>query len=155
MVKIINGKRYDTDTARLVGAWDNGTDSVEVVYVEETLYRKHTGEFFLLGYGGPDTRYAHLGEHGWECGEKIFPQTYESAKQWAKEHLSPEEYDEIFGEIKENNAVKTITLSMNAALIQKGKREAVKKGMNFSKYVESLVLAAEEESLDPALRQKV
>lgn len=52
MKKIINGKKYDTDTAKEVGYSNNGLLSTDIDYIEETLYQKKTGEFFLYGEGG-------------------------------------------------------------------------------------------------------
>ena len=58
MKKIINGKKYDTDTAQELASWDNGGGWRDFHHCEETLYRKKTGEFFLFGEGGPMTKYA-------------------------------------------------------------------------------------------------
>lgn len=56
MKKIINGKKYDTETAREVAckAWGYYGD---LNFVFETLYKKKTGEFFLYGEGGANTSY--------------------------------------------------------------------------------------------------
>ncbi len=51
MKKIINGKRYDTDTAEAVGYWDSKVGKSSFRWYEETLYQKRGGEFFLYGYG--------------------------------------------------------------------------------------------------------
>jgi len=55
MKKIINGKRYDTETAQLIGSasYSNRTD---FRFWSEELYRKKTGEFFLYGEGGPASK---------------------------------------------------------------------------------------------------
>lgn len=47
MKKIISGRIYDTDTATKLGAWWSSSDVRDFSRVEETLYRKRTGEFFL------------------------------------------------------------------------------------------------------------
>lgn len=46
MKKIINGKKYDTSTAKYLGEYDFGYQSSFNWYREE-LYEKKTGEFFL------------------------------------------------------------------------------------------------------------
>ena len=51
MRKIIANKSYDTNTASLVGAWDN-REYGNLDYVSESLYRKRTGEYFIHGAGG-------------------------------------------------------------------------------------------------------
>lgn len=51
MKQIINGKMYNTETATEIATRSNGCTGWE--YLEETLYRKKNGEFFLCGSGGP------------------------------------------------------------------------------------------------------
>lgn len=102
MKKIINGKKYDTDTAKEVGYSNNGLLSTDIDYIEETLYQKKTGEFFLYGEGGARTEYAdYRGEMSSCHGCKIVPLTVKEAKKWAEEYLTAEEYEEIFGEVEE------------------------------------------------------
>ena len=48
MKKIINGKKYDTDTAEQIGYDNNGLLCSDLSYIEETLYKKKTGEFFYV-----------------------------------------------------------------------------------------------------------
>lgn len=79
MKKIINRKKYDTETAKAVGSWDNGNPGIN--YVEETLYRKKTGEYFLHGEGGPNTRYCWMGGNNSSYGERIMPMTEGEAKK--------------------------------------------------------------------------
>ena len=96
MKKIIKGKLYDTDTARELGAWDNGADGINEC--AEALYQKRTGEYFLHGVGGARTQYAKaVGANSWAGGERIMPMTYEEARAWAEERLSAEQYGAIFG----------------------------------------------------------
>lgn len=102
MKKIINGKKYNTETAKRLGYWENEYSTSDFGHVEETLYRKRTGEFFLYGEGGAATSYARQDENGdWVYGEAITPMTEKEAKKWAERHLTPDEYIEIFGEVEE------------------------------------------------------
>ena len=48
MKKIINGKKYDTNTATKVADYWNGYGASDFNYVSEELYLKNTGEYFLL-----------------------------------------------------------------------------------------------------------
>ena len=74
MKKIINGKLYDTDTAKVVGFYENARSRGDFSHMEETLYKKRTGEFFLFGEGGPMTKYAKsCGQNSWSGGEEIIP----------------------------------------------------------------------------------
>lgn len=102
MKKIINGKKYDTDTAKEVGYWNNGLLCSDFCYIEETLYKKKTGEFFLCGRGGAITKYTERVSEGFSGpGKAIVPLTEDEAKKWAEDHLTVEEYEGIFGEVEE------------------------------------------------------
>lgn len=50
MKKIINGKKYDTESAQEICSRSSGHYG-DFHRVAETLYRKKTGEFFLYGEG--------------------------------------------------------------------------------------------------------
>ncbi len=102
MKKIINGKRYDTDTAKMVGeaSYSNCSD---FHYWSEELYRKKTGEYFLFGEGGPMSKYSQsVGENEWTGGHKIVPLTLKEAQRWAEKHLSGDEYEALFGKAEED-----------------------------------------------------
>lgn len=102
MKKIINGKKYDTNTAKEVGYWNNGLLLTDINYIEEILYQKKTGEFFLYGKGGARTEYAeHIGENNSRSGSNIILLAEDEAKKWAEERLAVDEYEEIFGEVEE------------------------------------------------------
>lgn len=138
MKKIINGKVYDTETAGELGYCENMYDSRDFSWFGETLYRKRTGEFFLHGAGGPQSKYAvSCGNNSWSGSEKIIPITYEAAQKWAEENLDADDYERIFGEVAEDDSRVTITISMSAASVERAKREAAKAGMSLSAYIES------------------
>lgn len=101
MKKIINGRKYDTNTAEEIGMYTNGRSSADFSYFCETLYRKRTGEFFLHGYGGASSRYAQSVGNSLTGGEKILPLAEGEAKSWAENHLTGDEYEAIFGEVEE------------------------------------------------------
>lgn len=139
MKKIIHGKVYDTGTAQLVGAWDNGIYG-EISSMSETLYRKRTGEFFLLGEGGSQTQYAtSLGDNRWASGSQIMPLTWDSARQWAEKHLDADQYAAIFGPVAEDDSRTVVTLSMSVGAVDKAKRAAAQSGVSLSAYIESLI----------------
>lgn len=102
MKSIINGKKYDTETAKEIGCDGNNLSRRDFKWWAEVLYQKRTGEFFLYGEGGPASRYAVSEDgHGWESGKKIIPLSEDKARKWAEEHLDVDEYEEIFGEVQE------------------------------------------------------
>lgn len=116
MKKIIEGKKYDTETAKKLGEWWNNQDVRNFGHVEETLYQKRTGEFFIYGVGGPASKYARSeGQNSWTGGEKIIPVSYPRAKAWAEEHLTVDEFESIFGEVTEGED-DTIVVKLPAAV---------------------------------------
>ena len=140
MKKIINGKVYDTDTARELGSWANMADRRNFSQFEETLYRKKTGEFFLCGEGGPMTKYAQaVGQNEWSGGSRIMPLDFSEARQWAEEHLDADEYESIFGEVSEDGSRVQVCYSLSAAAAETIKRRASELGITASAYIESLL----------------
>ena len=102
MKKIINGKKYNTETAESVAEWDNGLGYGDFGRCAETLYRKRTGEFFVHGRGGARTQYAErCGNNCWCGGEDITPMTEEEAREWCEGKTDADTYEAIFGEVAE------------------------------------------------------
>jgi hypothetical protein len=108
MKTIVNGKRYDTEKAILVGEADSlgrEADSVtDFRYWEATLYKTpRSGRFFLAGEGGPMTRFAQsAGQNSWTGGADIIPMDRYKALEWAEEYLSAEAIEKHFSDILED-----------------------------------------------------
>ena len=146
MKKIIKGKKYDTDTAKEIGCYSNCGGWSDFNHLEETLYRKRTGEFFLLGKGGPNTKYAErVDTNCWSGGSRIMPMSYEEAANWAEEHMEVDDYEIVFGEVPEDDTRKTITVNLAVSTIETGKRMASQKNMSLSALVEELILTSQSE----------
>jgi len=142
MKKVINGRRYDTDSAKKV-AFNQYSYPSDFHWWRETLYRKNTGEYFLHGEGGPLSRYAETtGQNQWESGEKISPLSVETAQKWAEECLDADEYEKIFGEVEEDDTKKVVTFSLPVSVIEKIKQEAGKAGISLSEYVAECIRRA-------------
>ena len=140
MKKIINGKVYDTETAKELGDWRRGEGWRGFDYVHETLYRTKTGEFFLHGEGGPMTQYSEaVGQNSWKAGDRIMPMTFEEARQWAEEKLSADDYEEIFGEVSEDDSRQQVCYSVAASTVETVKRRAAELGISASEYIDRLV----------------
>lgn len=102
MKKIIDGKRYDTDTARKIAERSTGGSFRDFSHLEETLYCKRTGEYFLAGEGGPMTKYAKsVGQNTTSGGSAIIPQSIDEAREWAEKHMDADEYEAEFAIQKE------------------------------------------------------
>lgn len=142
MKKIINGRKYNTDTAEQLGEWSNGLGCRDFSNIEEALYRKKTGEYFVAGFGGAMTKYAQpVRGGGWCGGEGVFPLSYEEAREWAEEHLSVEEYEAAFGEVDESDETVTITVRIPAATKAALEREQSRTGKTTQAIVCELLAA--------------
>lgn len=98
MYKVINGARYNTETAKELGSYSNTYNDRDLNYYAETLYLTKAGKYFLHGEGNAMSQYAECyGANSWGWGAKIIPMTEAEAQQWASEHLDADEYDAIFG----------------------------------------------------------
>ena len=140
MKKIINQKRYDTETAKEIGCWSNNLSYRDFNWCVETLYQKKTGEYFLHGEGGPRTRYAERLPDGWSSGEELIPLSYEEARQWAEEHLTVDEYEETFGEVTEDDSKIMISLTIPAYAVARLKQLAAKTGKTQSDLVAEMIM---------------
>ncbi|MDU7164159.1 MAG: hypothetical protein E6296_06425 [Anaerococcus vaginalis] len=142
MNKVINGKRYDTETAELVGEWTNGHRYGEFQYECEKLYRKKTGEFFLYGWGGAMSSYAvPYGNNNWTGSSKITPISIDEAKEWVEENLDADDYEKLF-ELEEGNIAFSLLLPEN--LYNKLKDESEKTG----KTMKDIIVEALESKLE-------
>lgn len=102
MKKIINGKMYNTETAKAIGWYENGYYPNDFRYFKEVLYQKQNGEYFLYGVGNAASKYqAPCGSNNWSGSEVIKPFTKEEAMAWAEKNLIAEQYIEAFGEPEE------------------------------------------------------
>lgn len=79
MRKVLNGKNYNTATAKVVGGWKGSSDDY---WYEETLHQKRGGEFFLHARG--------------KIEERIVPLTYDEAREWASKNLDADECKALF-----------------------------------------------------------
>ena len=139
MKKIINGKVYDTETAKLIGEFSQCENS-ENYWCIESLFQKKTGEFFLYGQGGNASKYAVSGKNNtWAGGEQIIPLNYDAAREWAEDHLSVGHYAAIFGAIREDDTKSTLTLYLSVSAIERAKRAASQAGLSLSAYIESKI----------------
>ncbi len=94
MKTIIDGKTYNTETAKFIkrDKYSEGIPTSDLEYYAERLYQKKTGEYFLYGNGGPNSKYSkQTRENEWTSGEKIIPLTEVEANAWILAFASIEE----------------------------------------------------------------
>lgn len=102
MKKIIHGRMYNTETAQVIAEYSNGIRYNDFRWIEETLYRKHNGEFYLYGEGGPMTKYAkQVDTNSWCGGEAITPLSDAEAREWMEQYADVDTYIRFFGEVEE------------------------------------------------------
>ena len=73
MIAIIDGKRYNTETAEVIATKSNGYFRSDFKFEVTTLYRTKKGRFFTFGEGGPMSCYAESVGGGFSGGEKLTP----------------------------------------------------------------------------------
>lgn len=104
MKKIIDGTRYDTEKAQLVGEAAAGVSRRDYSFWSAGLYKTpRSGRFFLAGSGGPMTRFAYSPDgNSMSGGEKLIPMTKNEALEWAEQYLSTEIVEHYFSDMIED-----------------------------------------------------
>lgn len=88
MKKVIEGKLYNTQTAKEVTFWQNEYLANDIYYHCITLFKKKSGEYFLEHTGGAGTEY---------CGGEIIPLSTEDAMKFVLNHADDETFHAEFG----------------------------------------------------------
>lgn len=138
MNKIINGRRYDTDSAKCIAVWDNGEPSGVSQYYSETLYRKRTGEHFLCRKGGAMSPVSRMRDGSIRGGWDLLPMGLADAKAWGEAKLSCEEFANAFGDEGDEESVVYAAVSAEAKL--RLADEALRTGSTQAEVVERLLM---------------
>jgi len=97
MKKLISGKLYNTETADVIGSWDNGIYGNDFRSCEETLYKTKKGAYFLHGEGGAMSKYSEpCGNNSVSGGSDISAMTAEEAFEWLQEKDLADEAEKEF-----------------------------------------------------------
>jgi hypothetical protein len=98
MKRIINGRRYNTETATQVAEYFTG-DRGNFGFVDEALYRTPRGNWFLAGRGGATSKYAVSCIGGGSVGgEGIIPLTPDAARDWLETYGRTDVLEMHFGD---------------------------------------------------------
>lgn len=91
MKKIINGRKYDTETAELVASY--GYSNVgDFHYWEEDLYRTKFGNWFIVGSGGPMSMYCESANgNTWGLSNVFKPIDPNDAMEWLEQYAEDTE----------------------------------------------------------------
>lgn len=99
MIKIINGKRYNTETATEIAKYWNGLSTSDFRNVSEALYMSKKGSFFLCGSGGPMSKYSQPCGDMTGGGSDIIPLTKDEAYQWCERCASADVIEQYFSDM--------------------------------------------------------
>ncbi len=93
MRDIINGRKYDIETATLIKEHSRWSDSASYDQ-KEHFYKKKNGEFFR--HDMKRTTWGSIHEY-----EKIIPLTDEQAKSALEKIMHADNYEKVFGKVEE------------------------------------------------------
>lgn len=145
MRKVINGRTYNTATSKCIGSWDNGIYGSDFRSCEEDLYKNTKGAYFLVGEGGPLSKYAVSHENDTSGSRELIPMTATEAQEWAEEHLTVEEYEAEFGVQEEATSDLTtrerVGLTVDSELMTRFRERSVKTGVPMSRMIDKAILA--------------
>jgi hypothetical protein len=99
MIKIIDGKRYNCDTATEIGHYWNGLSNSDFNHLSETLYVTKKGNYFLYGDGGAMTKYSKSNGNMSYGSSDIIPLTKDEAFEWSSNHGTAEQTEKFFSDM--------------------------------------------------------
>lgn len=97
MKQVINGKLYDTETAKEICYYQYSYPQ-DLYYVYEGLYLKKNGEFFLYATGGPGSKYGiKTSCNGYGGSTQLMPLSIDEAKKFVEKYGTADQYIALFG----------------------------------------------------------
>lgn len=104
MKAIIDGKRYNTATAKLIFDWDNGRPYTDFGHREKNLYRTKKGKIFIHHGGGPltDMAVSDGSNNGRTGSQSIEPISDKDAFRFLCSHDGEEEAETLFPDMIED-----------------------------------------------------
>jgi len=105
MMRIIDGKRYNTDTAvKVADVGSPGmTSRSDHTYEDTYLYRTKKGAWFLSGEGGPRSRWGRsVGNSTIASGSGLQPITPDEARELLEQHDETDAIERWFSDVVED-----------------------------------------------------
>jgi len=96
MIRIIDGKRYNTETAVRVAWASSGGSRSDFRFFSEELYLTPRGSWFLAGEGGAASKYREQDGDMWGWGARITPLSPDEAREWLESHDKVDQLEEHF-----------------------------------------------------------
>jgi hypothetical protein len=95
MIRIVNGKRYNTETAELLCNISRGGYSrSDFAYDDTDLYVTKNGNFFIAGEGGARSRWSQtVGQNQWTGGSGLRPIDKADARTLLEQYGSVEQIE--------------------------------------------------------------
>ena len=146
MRKVINGRTYNTATSKHIGNWSNGIYGSDFRSCGETLYKNTKGAYFLVGEGGPLSKYAVSHGNDTSGSTELIPMTATEAQEWAEGHLEPDEYEAEFG-VQEEAAPSDLTtrervgLTLDIDIVARLRKHSTDTGIPMARTVDKAILA--------------
>ena len=85
MIKVIDGLRYNTETAEEIGSWSNGYYSSDFHHYNETIYRTKNGNYFIYGEGGALSKWSESFGNSRGGSSGIVALSIKEALEWFEE----------------------------------------------------------------------
>jgi len=146
MRKVINGRTYNTETSKHVGNWDNGIYGSDFRSCEEDLYKNTKGAYFLVGEGGPMSKYSVSHGNDTIGSTELIPMTATEAQGWAESHLDAENYEAEFG-VQEEAAPSDLTtrervnLTLDNEIVARLRKHSADTGIPMARTVDKAITA--------------
>ncbi len=90
MRKVVNGLLYDTKNADFVEDFWNGLGNSDFRNLSEELYKSKNGKWFLVGRGGPLTKYSETVGNMRSGSKNLIPLSDDEAYEWLEEYSDVE-----------------------------------------------------------------
>lgn len=99
MIRIIDGKRYNTETATKVADVSGNCQSITDFKFDHTqLYRTTKGAWFIAGKGGPLSRWVRTVGDGYTGGSGIQVLDADEARALLEQHAEASVVEQYFGD---------------------------------------------------------
>lgn len=135
MKKVINGKVYNTEKAKLIAeAHHDNIKDADGKSLKQWMYQKKTGEYFIYAIGAA-IELQNIFQHGYKPNAGIYPLTYDQAQKWAERELSADQWESIFGDPEDDDTQVAVNLSMTTKQANELKQSAAKAGLTVSAYI--------------------
>jgi len=143
MRKVINGRTYNTETSKRIGSWDNGIYGSDFRNCEEDLYKNTKGAYFLVGEGGPMSKYSVSHGNDTSGGRELIPMTATEAQEWAESHLDVEDYEAEFGVQEEATSDLTtrerVNLTLDNEIVARLRKHSADTGIPMARIVDKAI----------------